>query len=227
MKIQTLSVDQARKLDTRAESEFGIPLLLLMENAGIGLAGYIRQYMIPPINRCRVAMICGTGNKAGDAFVAARHLYQTGILCDVFLVGEEPRMKEEAAINFRIIKNLGIPCKPIGEFEKETQRWSFVPVLIIDALLGTGFKAPLREPFLSAVRRINKFKKLHNCSVKVVAVDLPSGLDGDEGPLNEDVVRADLTVTFACLKKGMSKPEARAFVGRAEVVDIGIPEKLF
>ena len=227
MRIRTLSVEQTRRIDQRAQSEIGIPSIVLMENAGIGLAHHIRNYIIPPINICKVVMICGKGNNAGDAFAAARHLFQQSIRPLVFLVEDEARLEGDAAINYRIIRRLGISCEPLANFSTHQAGWNRVPVLLIDAVLGTGFKMPLREPAISATREINRFKKMHVVSVKVLAVDVPSGLDGDSGAAEADTVRADMTVTFACLKPGLVKPEARPYVGRTEVVDIGIPESLY
>lgn len=226
MKPAILSVEKTRALDARATEEFGIPSLILMENAGRSLADHIRQFMIPPIDKCRVVMVCGTGNNGGDAFVAARHLLQKGIAPHIFLVGETADLKNDAAVNYRIIGKLGIACDSFSLFKNKQKEWNGLPVLIIDALLGTGFKTPLREPATEAIREVNRFKKIHNVVVKVLAVDIPSGLHGDQGWVGPDIVRADMTVTFACLKTGLTSPEARPFVGRVEVVDIGIPNKL-
>ena len=227
MKTQTLPVNQVRELDKKAELQFGIPSLILMENAGLGLARCIRSFLIPPINQCNVVMVCGTGNNGGDAFVAARHLFRQEIVASVFLVGEESHLKGDAEINFRIIKKLGLSIEPISRFTEKQIQWSRLPVLVVDAILGTGFQSELREPALSAVQTINKFKRGHNCSVKVLSVDIPTGLDGDKGPIGKDVVRADMTVTLACLKPGLLLKESKEFVGRVEVVDIGIPESLY
>jgi len=227
MRIRTLSVELARRLDKRAQTEIGLPSIVLMENAGIGLAHHIRNTMIPPINICKVAMICGTGNNGGDGFAAARHLFQQSIRPIVFLAGEETMLKGDAAVNYRIIRRLGITCESMANFSAHQSEWNRVPILIIDALVGTGFRPPLRDPLKSVTREINRFKKMHTTSVKVLAVDIPSGLDGDSGAAEEDTVRADMTVALACLKPGLVKPESRPFVGRTEVVDIGIPESLY
>lgn len=224
-KIPTLPTERVRALDREAEHEFGIPSLLLMENAGRGLAGYIRQFLIPPIDKCRLVMVCGTGNNGGDAFAAARHLFQTDLIPEILLTGEPENITGDAAVNYRIITALGISISPFSTFDKKKRDWNGLPVLIVDAMLGTGFKAPLRPAVSQAVRSINEFKKFHNAVVKVLAVDVPSGFDGDNGP-TEETMKADFTVTFACYKPALVKPEFRSHVGRLEVVDIGIPAKL-
>ncbi len=175
MRIRTLSVNHSRRLDEQAQSEIGLPSLILMENAGIGLAHHIRNGMIPPINICKIVMICGTGSNGGDAFVAARHLFQQSFRSLVFLVGEEGQLKGDAAVNYRIIRNLGISCEPVANFPERQSEWNRTPILIVDALVGTGFKPPLRDPVRAAAREINRFKKNHTTSVKVLAVDIPSG----------------------------------------------------
>ncbi len=220
-------MERSRRLDERAELEIGIPSLVLMENAGIGLAHFIRNAMIPPINSCKVVMLCGTGKNGGDAFTAARHLFQASIRPMVFLVGDEAKLEGDAAVNYRIIQRLGISCEPFANFTGRQGEWNRMPVLMVDAVMGTGFKPPLRDPIKSVTREINRFRKSHTTTTKVLAVDVPTGLNADTGEVEADTVRADMTVTMACLKPGLAKPESRPYVGRTEVVDIGIPESLY
>ena len=226
MKTVTLSVRQARDLDRRSQDEFGIPPLLLMESAGQILANVVQASLIPPTQMCRVVFLCGTGNNGGDGFVAARHLFQRGVPSEVFLVGEERSLAADAAVNYRIIRQLGLPVAPVADFDAARREWERKPVVLVDAILGTGLKLPLRDPAAAAIRLVNEFRKSHNSTVRVIAVDIPSGLDGDEGPVQPDVVRANTTVTFACYKPGLLKPASHPFVGRLEIGDIGVPEKL-
>jgi len=226
MRPTTLSVKQSRELDRRAYSDYGIPTLLLMENAARTLAECIQKAIIQPILRCQIVFICGAGNNGGDGFAAARHLHQQATRFTMFFLGAESNLTADAAVNFRIIKKLGIPIHPFSEFNAMKVAWDRNPVLLIDALLGTGFKMPLRASVTDAIRQINDFKKHHTSTVKVLAVDLPSGLNGDTGPMGRDTVNADYTVTLACNKPGLLKPESRAFAGRVEVIDIGVPAEL-
>jgi hydroxyethylthiazole kinase-like uncharacterized protein yjeF len=226
MRPMTLTVKQTRELDRRAQEDYGIPTLILMENAARTLAEVIQRFLISPIERCRVVIVCGTGNNGGDGLAAARHLLQRGTKSEVFLLGNESHMTEDAAVNFRIIKKLGIPVYPFSEFATRKSAWDRNPVLLIDALLGTGFKTPLRAELAGAIRQITDFKKHHIGTVRILAVDLPSGLNGDEGPNGNEAIPADVTVTLACFKPGLQKPESRPYVGRLECIDIGIPEEL-
>lgn len=226
MRPVTLSVKQTRELDRRATAEYGIPSLLLMEAAGRGLAKIVERSLISPIQMCNVAFVCGAGNNGGDGFAAARHLFQRGTRCSVFFLGTEANLAPDAATNFRIIQKLGIPVFPFTEFAAKRREWDRRPVLLVDAILGTGFRPPLKEPFLQAIRDIEDLKRNHTSSVRIIAVDVPSGMSGDEGPVAETAVPADVTVTFACNKPGLLVSEARSYTGRVEVVDIGIPPEL-
>lgn len=226
MRAVTLSVKEARELDRRAQEEFGIPSILLMESAGQCLANAIRVNLIPPTQSCQVVFICGTGNNGGDGYVAARHLFQRGLLSRVFVAGDTAALSTDAGVNYRIIQNLGIPCEPLESFASARASWDRKPVVLIDAVVGTGFRPPLRPAVATAIHTINDFRKTHNSTVRIISVDIPSGLDGDEGPVQPDVVRATLTVTFACHKPGLLLPASHPYVGRLELADIGIPEKL-
>ena len=226
MRPVTLSVKDCRELDRRADQEFGIPTLLLMESAGRGLAKTIQAALIPPTQVCQVLFLCGTGNNGGDAFVAARHLLQRGQPSRVFLVGDPASLRAEAAVNYRIITKIGVPTAPFSAFQEMRKEWDRKPVVLVDAILGTGIAFPLRPAALEAIRQLNDFRKNHNSTVRVIAVDIPSGLDGDKGVVQPDTVQANMTVTFACYKPGLLRPESHAYAGRVEVADIGIPEKL-
>ena len=226
MRPTTLSVKQSRELDRRSLSDYGIPGLLLMENAARTLAECIHKAIVQPIQRCQLVFICGAGNNGGDGFAAARHLHQQGTKFMMFFLGTEANLSADAAVNFRIIKKLGIPIHPFSEFASKKAAWDRNPVLLIDALLGTGFKTPLRSSVTDAIRQINDFKKHHTSTVRILAVDLPSGLNGDTGPMGRDTVCADVTITLACNKPGLVKPESRAYAGRVEVIDIGVPAEL-
>ena len=226
MRPRTLSVKLARELDKRATAEYGIPSIILMENAARALADVVQRSLIPPIQVCHVALVCGTGNNGGDGFAAARHLHQRGTPCVVFLLGAEANLTEDAGINFRIIQKLGIPVFPYAQFKEKRRAWDRRPVLLVDAVMGTGFKGPTKANIIEFIREMEDLKRNHTSSVRIVAVDVPTGLNGDTGPTPEGAVPADITVTFACNKPGLQLPESRPFAGRVEVIDIGVPAEL-
>ncbi len=192
----------------------GIPLELLMENAGAAVARLVVEKF--PKAR-RVAVFCGTGNNGGDGFVAARHLSAAGLDVQVFLAGKPGSIiKKEASLNWKIVKNSSLK---VSAFRKGMDIKADVAV---DALLGTGVHGPLKEPILSAVRLIN------SGNWKVVAVDTPTGLDPSDGKVaasGDGVVKADYTVTFHRMKTGLVRRQSGKYAGKVAVAGIGVPKE--
>ncbi len=184
---------------------FGLSRLQLMENAGKAVADEI----VKRFKSGKVVVFAGLGNNGGDGFVAARHLKDFEV--EVFLLGKSSEIRTDIAKrNFEILKKSEIKVKEIRKIP------DFDADVVVDAMLGTGVRGELREPFRSAVEIINS----KDCFV--VAVDLPTGLDPDTGYYN-NAIKADLTVTFHKAKPGLLK--ARDIVGELVVKDIGIPKE--
>ncbi len=212
-----LTREQSRDVDATAINEYGIPGIVLMENAGRGAVDALVDYGIYG----HVLICCGKGNNAGDGFVMARHLQLRGHRATIWLFASPDEITGDAAINYHIARNCGIVIVEFcanawGNFEMLLHQSDWV----VDALLGTGAKGAPREPFAGAIRRINHVRK------KVLAVDLPSGLDADTGRPSDPTIRATLTCTFFANKIGLSKAAAEPFVGEIEVCDIGFPAEL-
>ena len=215
---RALSRRQVRELDRLAVETWGVPGVVLMENAGRNAADAIRGFLNNDTER-RVAVVAGCGNNGGDGFVIARHLHIRGFPVAVFVVGDPEKMAPDAAVNFAILPRLNVevrhsggegpsgPAGELGEFD-----------LIVDALGGTGIKGALRGGLAAAVEQINTAGK------PVVAVDIPTGLDCDTGQAPGPTVRAALTVTFVARKIGFDAPGAADYTGKVVVADIGIPE---
>jgi NAD(P)H-hydrate epimerase len=166
-------------------------------------------------------VVAGRGNNGGDAFVAARRLQEEGLRPAVWLAAERDRITGDARMHFDRMCEAGVPVRTITD----AQEWDGLSLLddraglVIDGLLGTGAHGVPREPFAAAIRYINRL----GGRARVVAIDIPSGMNGDTGETAGEVVRADCTVTMALPKKGMLAPGASAFTGPLRVVDIGIP----
>ncbi len=196
------------------ESErFGVPRLLLMENAGASVA----RFILRTFGRTGVLLFCGTGNNGGDGLVAARHLSSYGCPVEVVMVGDPSRIRtQEARLNWEVVERMESVRKRVvlrPEQLEEVDREGFG--VVVDALLGTGVKGELREPYLSAVRWINR------SGLPVVAVDTPTGLDPSTGEVHGEAVRAAFTLTFHRMKRGLrERPE---YAGRVVVEGIGIP----
>lgn len=208
-----LTREQVRDVDRIAISEYGMPGIALMENAGRNTAALLRSLGISG----RVVICCGKGNNAGDGFVIARHLENAGIDVRVLICVPTDTLTGDAAINFRILERAGTPLVlPPADWNQELADADW----IVDALLGTGTQGTIREPFVSAINAINQ------AGHKVLAVDLPSGMDCDTGQPLGCCIRATNTATFVARKPGFDQPGAAEWTGDIHVIDIGVPRAL-
>jgi NAD(P)H-hydrate epimerase len=209
----TLTRAQSRELDRLAIEEYGMSGLVLMENAGRGCVDVLERLGIDG----PVTVVCGKGNNAGDGFVIARHLNIRGYECRVLLVCDENELRGDAAANFAILKHTSVSIHVgLPRDEHRDAAW------LVDALLGTGAQGDPRPPFDAAIDWIN----LHSANTRVLAVDVPSGLDCDTGQPSSHTVRADHTCTFGAMKVGFTQSVAKSYVGTVHVCDIGVPPQL-
>jgi NAD(P)H-hydrate epimerase len=211
---------QVRDLDRRAVAEYGLPGIVLMENAGRGAAELLRSLNV---NGERPLVLCGPGNNGGDGLVIARHLQNAGLDADVLLFGEIDQLPADARTNAQVWARSGPlrTAQATGELDVEVRRiidgargW------IVDALFGTGLSRALAEPFAGLVAAVNARGS------PVFAVDIPSGLDCDTGLPLGPTVRATHTATFVAPKVGFRNPVAAPYLGTVTVIDIGAPKKL-
>ena len=218
MTIRPLSRAEVREVDRRAIEQYGLPGLVLMENAGRGCVDTLCEL------GCRgpVAIVCGKGNNAGDGFVIARHLDLRGVVVRIVLLGSPEDLRGDAAANYAIVARCGLPVADLSRrFEAPAFEQQLVGAeWIVDALLGTGATGPPREPMATAIRQMNA------ANAARLAVDLPSGLDCDTGDPADPTFRADHTCTFVAPKVGFSNPNAATYLGQVHVIDIGAPRKL-
>jgi NAD(P)H-hydrate epimerase len=205
-----LSREEVRAIDRRAIEKLGLPGVVLMENAGRSAAELLLSLGV----RGPVAICCGKGNNGGDGFVIARHLANRSVSVRVLLLARPEELRGDAAINYQVIRRkkldirelAGIPFEPAL---LQTSEW------VVDALFGTGLSGPLGAPWDQVIAAINAGP------AKVLAVDIPSGLDCDTGETLGVCVRAQHTVTFVAPKKGFANPAAQQWLGRVHVADIG------
>lgn len=224
-----VTAEQMRELDRRATEEFGIPSLLLMENAGKAVADEVLQ-RIGSRGLRSVVVVAGPGNNGGDGFVVARHLQKTLLSVNVFYWGDRAAAKGDALANLEMADRAGVPIdysRNVKRLRKSVAECD----LVIDALLGTGARGELKPDYADAVGVMNL------SGVPVIAVDVPSGVNADTGaelgPTErlEDVgkaaVKAETTVTFGLPKVGIVTYPGAWCVGDIVVADIGIPEAAF
>ena len=207
--------EEIREIDRAAIEDYGLPGVVLMENAGRGAAACALE-MLAGKPGARVAVVCGSGNNGGDGFVVARHLHNQGCSVAVFLVAQRDKIAGDARVNLDVIVRMKLDVR-----EVEPSALDFLGAdLVVDALLGTGLNGDVREPYLSAIRAINAARK------PVLAIDIPSGLDANTGQVLGDCVRAARTVTFALPKIGFTRGRGPEVAGQVAVVPIGVPREL-
>ncbi len=210
----TLSRQQAREIDQRAIREHGMTGLVLMENAGRGCAELLERLGIDgPVSICT-----GKGNNGGDGYVIARHLDNAGRLVRVVSAVDPSALEGDAAVNHQVWKSGGgaVEVVPVGGWDAAVRGSDW----IVDALLGTGIGGEVRSPFVEAIDAIN------GSGGRVLAIDLPSGLDCDTGDRLGRCVRACHTATMVAAKRGLVAEGANEWTGEIHVVDIGIPRSL-
>jgi ADP-dependent NAD(P)H-hydrate dehydratase / NAD(P)H-hydrate epimerase len=207
-----------RELDRLAIETYGIPGVVLMENAGAQVARILWQEY-PALEARRVAVLCGRGNNGGDGFVIARYLHTMGVSVSVFIMGEPGDIHGDAGVHLDMLRRVGVAPEAVRTSESAQAVGTRLAEydLLIDALLGTGLTTEVRGVFQLIIAAMNAAGR------SIVAVDLPSGLSADVGTLLGEHVRADLTVTMALPKRGLLLYPAAEHVGRLVVVDIGFP----
>lgn len=199
-----LTVAQMYAAD-RAAMAAGVPGLALMEAAGLAVALEVRRRL----PRGRVAVLCGPGNNGGDGFVAARHLERAGWPVRLALLGDRDRLKGDAAV---MVGRWRGPVKPLSP---EVLHGC---VGVVDALFGAGLARPLEGATAEVVEAINARR------LPCIAVDVPSGVNGDTGAVEGAAPWCLSTVTFFRPKPGHLLQPGRARMGHLVVADIGIPE---
>jgi ADP-dependent NAD(P)H-hydrate dehydratase / NAD(P)H-hydrate epimerase len=195
----------------RSAIESGTPDAVLMERAGRAVVRAVIESAGGRYGR-RIAVVCGKGNNGGDGFVAARLAQREGLAISCFIVGDIRGVKGAAAHHLALLRHADVQVLPFAEGRLEGAR------VIVDALFGTGFHGPADGEAARAIEAINRAR----LGARVVAVDIPSGVDGATGAVNGPAVSADVTVAMAAEKIGTAVGAGAARAGRVCVADIGI-----
>jgi NAD(P)H-hydrate epimerase len=213
--MKTVTVAQMQAIDRRAIDDYGIPGLLLMENAGRGIAEMIcNNFKVR-----NVTIFAGAGNNGGDGFVIARHLANRGFSVCVMLFAGSASLKDDPAVNFQILQRMKIPCQMIGPDVSldELMVCAERADLLVDALFGIGLTREITGIHQLAVTALNEAAR------NIVSVDIPSGLNSDTGEILGSAVKATVTATLCLPKSGLFKGQGPEHAGRVCVIDIGIP----
>jgi len=186
--MRIVTAAEMRETDRVTSERFGVPSHELMENAGSAVAQFVLS-RYPSANR--IGVICGKGNNGGDGFVAARKLYEAGKAVRVLLLAEPTELRGDAALMFAKLSVAPVLVRSLVELKNDPARAVFDSDLLIDAILGTGFRPPVSGLYAEAIAALNA------SAAAVVAVDIPSGADADVmGEQVGSVARAGAIVTF-------------------------------
>ncbi|MCK9221932.1 MAG: NAD(P)H-hydrate dehydratase [Limnochordia bacterium] len=218
--MRVVTAREMQAIDRAAVGQYGIPGIILMENAGLAIVSQVEK-LSQDLTDKRVLVFAGPGNNGGDGFVVARHLHLLGARVRVYLTCEPEKITQDAAVNLGIVHKLGISV-----YQVEEQSLSKLSImlrmsdLVVDAMLGTGARGPLSGIYQDLVKVINE------SGIPVVAVDIPTGVESDTGAVHSEAIRATVTVTFALPKRGLLLYPGASYTGRWHVADIGIPQEL-
>lgn len=216
--MKVVSAAEMREIDRLTTGQYGVPSLTLMENAGTAVAKFAQKHF----KFKTVCVICGKGNNGGDGFVAARKLHEAGKQVSVIILARSAdELRGDAAEMFRRLPVAPLWVSEKAQFSKPDIQQVLQAELIIDAILGTGFKPPIRGIAERAVELINA------SSSPVVAIDLPSGVDADSNQPPDSAskfVHADAVISFTALKPALAF--ANLTSGPIAVAQIGSPDKL-
>lgn len=215
--MKKVTVSQMKAIDNRTINEYGLSALVLMEHAGKAVADETLKLLNK--KREKVAVFCGPGNNGGDGLVAARWLHHYGLKVEVFIIGELTKASLETRLNFNITENLRIPIHLIQN------NWPFLKEqigyfnLVIDGLLGTGTHGQIQGLYKNIIDDLNAN------GIKIISIDIPSGLSADTGQPLGSCLSAAMTVTLGFPKIGFSRPGAKKYTGKVVVADIGLIDK--
>jgi len=213
-----VTANEMQAMDRQTIEDFGLPGMVLMENAGRGATRFLLE-QFSDIENKKVGVIAGRGNNGGDGFVIARCLKQKGIRVQVYLLAETDRVRGDALANLKLLKPLEVPVVEIPDeasFSKIKSEMNGLD-LWIDAILGTGLNSDVKGYFKTIIDYINRLNK------PVLAVDMPSGLNSDTGQPCGTCICATATATFAFAKTGHMLYPGAGYIGNLKIVDIGIP----
>jgi NAD(P)H-hydrate epimerase len=213
---------EMKNLDLLTSKKFAIPLVLLMENAGAVIARKITDYIkSKKITNPKILIIAGPGNNGGDGIVTARHILSSIDNVSILLVViTKSRYQGDAKINYEIIKRIAKFDQRITIIENKLEVIkSYNANVTIDAIFGTGFKGAPQGIYKKVIEMINRVSGYR------VAIDIPSGVNGDTGAVEGSAVKANLTITMGLMKRGHLLYPGKEYCGEVKVADLGISYK--
>lgn len=224
--MNTVSSDKMKRVDKYCIDVLGISGMILMENAAIKVFNEINK-SLKEIKDKKIAIFSGVGNNGGDGLAIARHCYLNGYDVQVLIIGDLNKASNDFGENFEIIKNINkidndkIKLEFIRGFKDLTKLESLSDIdVVVDSIFGTGLKRNVEGIYKETILKINS---LGAC---VFAVDVPSGINSDNGRVMGEAVKAKETITLQIMKEGFLNGNILEYLGEIKVVDIGIPKKV-
>ncbi len=220
--MRVLNTRQMREADRRTIEEIGIPSIVLMENAGRQAVAAM-EAAFDDLASSQVGVLCGRGNNGGDGFVVARTLIQRGVDVGVFLLGSVSEVTGDARVNLEVLGRIGLTVVEITSAQEWELHFTEISEcdLVVDAILGTGFRGQLSGLLETVVADVNAL------GVPVVSIDLPTGLSADTHVVEGTAIEASMTVTLGAPKIPLVFPPADSHGGDLVIADIGIPLPVF
>ena len=204
-----LTAAQMREVDRLTSEEYGIPSIVLMENAASAVARVISEKLGGSVKNKQILILCGPGNNGGDGAALARILWTQGARVEALVWGDPRNSKGDAKVNFDALASLkdNVALVSVDSLERLSQYWNDIHSgrkldAIVDAVFGTGLNRPVEEPYLSFLELAQNYASAVP-SVPIFAVDIPSGMNSDGGEPHECPLKADFTVTFTAAKPAL------------------------
>ncbi len=212
--MHIVTIAEMRALEEQADRQYDLSSSILMQNAGKSAADIFEAHLLPhhSMNGLEVLLLIGPGNNGGDGLVMAYHLAKAGAFVSLYRWKERKLTVREQDIS---------EVETVSELESVLQSADYV----IDALLGTGHSRPLPDDMRDLLRRVERERERRD-ALRIVAIDLPTGLNPDTGGVDPGTIHADVTITLACPKLGFFFFPGRAYLGELYVGEIGLPPEL-
>ena len=210
--MKVVTAEEMRNIDEKTINKYGISGTVLMERAGLAVALKIRELF----DKKKVIVLSGSGNNGGDGIVVARNLHNWGWNVKVLIMAREDKLSPDCRAQLRIAKKVSVPV----EFRTVLNGSDLHSAVVVDALLGTGINKPVTSPMSDIITFINR------SDVRVVSVDIPSGISSNDGQVKGEAVLADYTVTFGLPKIGHLLHPGAEHTGHLFIEEIGFPSEL-
>lgn len=214
--MKLVSGKQMQEIDSKTQNEYGLSSLVLMEQAGERATNFLLTEF--GLKSCYL-ILAGCGNNGGDALVVARRLMLQGASVCTYLVGNRDKLTPQTKTNLSIFEKLGGEVNKLQN-DKQFQMHIMAADVVVDGLIGIGAKGDLQEPFLGVAKAVNA------SLAKIVALDIPTGVDATSGQILKEAIKADYTLTFGLPKLGLYLHPGASYAGYIIVEQLSFPPQL-